>query len=212
MKKPNAPEVKRESDPRTEYRGHSTRAPLPPAKFKTADAQPIATLAWVDPKTLNPNDYNPNHQAPPEARLLAVSLLSTGWTQPIVARKDGTIVDGFHRWATACKHPDILAMTGGLVPVIFLPEELTAAEQKEATIRHNRARGKHGIAAMAGIVRDLVENEGLEPADICERLGMEMEEVSRLLDRSGMPNRRAGEDFNRGWVPDDKKTVIKITK
>lgn len=71
-----------------------------------------------------------------------------------------------------------------------------------STIRHNRARGTHAVLRMAEIVRSMVE-AGLPAAEICARLGMEDEELDRLLDRSGMTVRgTAGVNgFGRAWVP-----------
>ena len=56
----------------------------------TVEDQPITTVEWVDPESLRANGYNPNHVAPPEMRLLKLSIMETGWTQPIVVRDHGT--------------------------------------------------------------------------------------------------------------------------
>lgn len=165
------------------------------------EKQPIANLEWVSPSTLRANDYNPNHVAPIEFELLKQSLLEDGWTAPIVAGEDNVIVDGFHRWTLASTDPEVAGMTGGLIPVVRR-RAASAADRRIATIRHNRARGKHGIAPMADIVRDLKDNHGLTDAEIQQRLGMEDEEIERLYDRAGMP-KRAGKGFGKGWVPND---------
>lgn len=160
--------------------------------------QPIDRVEWVARDTLHANDYNPNHVAPPELRLLKLSILEDGWTQPIVAREDGEIVDGFHRWTVAAD-PAVVRLTDGLVPVVRLaPRALT--DQMMATIRHNRARGEHGVVPMANIVADLVD-AGVAHAEIGRRLGMEREEVERLLDRGRMTERGRADDFGQGWVP-----------
>jgi ParB-like chromosome segregation protein Spo0J len=69
------------------------------------DQQPISNVQWIDRELLQANDYNPNHVASPELRLLAQSILESGWTQPIVARSVDNgryeIVDGFHRWTVS---------------------------------------------------------------------------------------------------------------
>jgi ParB-like chromosome segregation protein Spo0J len=162
--------------------------------------QPLSTLEWVSRDRLHANDYNPNHQAPIEHDLLAQSLLEDGWTQPIVARTDGEIVDGFHRW-TLARHPKIAALTDGKVPVVWLDKPKSA--QMLATIRHNRARGNHGVLAMAKIVRELIDAHGLTEAELVTRLGMEEEEVERLYDRAPSPEKvaRTKETFSAGWVP-----------
>lgn len=163
------------------------------------DRQPVSRVEWRERATLTANTYNPNHVAPPELRLLKLSLLADGWTQPIVARADGEIVDGYHRWLVSAD-PAIAALTGGLVPVVVLGER-SPAQQMLSTIRHNRARGTHGVAPMAAIVRQLIEHHGMSAGDIEAALEMEDEEVDRLYDRGGMVKRGAAATFGTGWVP-----------
>ena len=162
--------------------------------------QPLDSIEWVTRDSLTANDYNPNHVARPELALLKLSLLADGWTQPIVARTDGEIVDGFHRW-TLSADPDIAAMTDGLVPVVRLSESLSASHQMASTIRHNRARGIHGIMPMSDIVRSLLDEYDLSPKDLQKMLGMDSEEVERLADTTGMTERGSKDDFNKGWKP-----------
>ena len=162
--------------------------------------QPLDTIEWVTRDSLTANDYNPNHVARPELALLKLSLLADGWTQPIVARTDGEIVDGFHRWTLAAD-PDIAAMTDGLVPVVRLSGSLSASHQMASTIRHNRARGIHGIMPMSDIVRSLLDEHDLSPKDLQKILGMDAEEVDRLADTTGMTERGSQDDFNKGSKP-----------
>jgi ParB-like chromosome segregation protein Spo0J len=164
--------------------------------------QPVNSVKWVDRNLLKPNAYNPNMVAPPELSLLKLSLLEDGWTQAIVALRDMSIVDGFHRW-TLSGTQDVGVMTGFKVPVVFI--EADANHRMMSTIRHNRARGTHGVLKMADIVRLMVD-DGLDGKQIMARLGMEKEELERLLDRSGMPSRATKEvaGFGRAWVPTAK--------
>lgn len=93
-------------------------------------------------------------------------------------------------------------MTDGFVPVVRLFPPATG-DQMLSTIRHNRARGEHGVLPMAEIVRALIDVEGLTPEQVMVRCGMEKEEVMRLYDRGGMTERgtQGKEGFSRGWVP-----------
>lgn len=163
-------------------------------------AQPLSRIEWVDPDTLHANDYNPNRVAPVEMRLLAVSIVEDGWTQPIVARSDGEIVDGFHRWTLGRTNPEVRAVAGGLVPVVRLPDVTDRSQQMMATIRHNRARGAHYVVSMAEIVAEL-DQFGVPRKEIQRRLGMDAEEVSRLLDRGQMTKRGRAEGFGEAWRP-----------
>lgn len=161
--------------------------------------QPLSHVEWIDPSALHANGYNPNHVAPVEMELLKLSIMEDGWTQPIVARADGEIVDGFHRWTLGRTDTEIQAMTDGLVPVVRLVVG-DMAHQMMSTIRHNRARGQHRVMKMAEIVRAIAGD--LSEAEICERLGMEPEEYSRLLDAGDMVKRGAADGFGQGWEPD----------
>ena len=161
--------------------------------------QPVSSVTWVPRDSLIPNDYNPNHVPPLELKLLKRSILAQGWTQPIVVLKDGkTIVDGFHRW-TVSGDKQIAAMTGGLVPIVIIDADET--QRVAATIRHNRARGEHGITPMCSIVRGFLDG-GLTIEEIMAELGMQREEVLRLADQRGRPEAvGGGKEFSGGWQP-----------
>jgi ParB-like chromosome segregation protein Spo0J len=163
-------------------------------------AAPVSSVRWVKLDTLKPNDYNPNYVAAPELELLIVSIVEDGFTQPIVTLPDGTIVDGFHRYRVS-SDKRIADKYGGYVPVVVI--NVDPVHRKMSTIRHNRARGMHGVVPMAEIVRGMVE-DGISIKDIRARLGMDEEEVVRLIDRAGMPQRmreRGATEFGKEWVP-----------
>lgn len=172
------------------------------------DDQPINNVVWVHRDELKANSYNPNHVAPPEKRLLKISILEDGWTMPIVVRSDMEIVDGFHRWLTSADKA-VYALTDGLVPVVKLSEEKSLADQMMSTIRHNRARGIHHVVRMSEIVEALA-SDGLTADEIAARLQMDEEEVSRLLDHGNMLKRGSLPEFNQGWVPTDEPEVPQV--
>lgn len=173
--------------------------------------QPLDTLEWIDPARLTANDYNPNHIPPIELALLKLSIMETGWTCPLVAGPEddaglAVIVDGFHRWTLVTIDEQLAALTGGLVPVVRVT--LSEAHRRIATIRHNRARGIHGVVKMAELVAHLVDQCGLSIEEICMRCGMEAEEVRRLYQCRSMPD-SVGADadaFGRAWKPTAKTT------
>jgi ParB-like chromosome segregation protein Spo0J len=162
--------------------------------------QPLNNIIWIDRNKLVPNDYNPNKVAPPELKLLKISIMEDGWTQPIVINSDYSIVDGFHRW-TVSGHKEIYDLTDGMVPVVML-KETNSADKKMATIRHNRARGTHGVLEMSDIIVSMVA-DGLTGNEIMSRLMMEKEEVVRLLTRAGIPKSDVfkDSDFSKSWTP-----------
>lgn len=166
---------------------------------------PISHVEWVPRDSIRPNDYNPNKQPPPEHRLLKVSILQDGWTQPIVVFDDGTgskpvIVDGEHRWR-ASNNDEVKALTGGMVPIVRIKGNLH--HRMMSTIRHNRARGEHHVLPMADIVKALLD-AGIKKDDVQFLLQMEEEEVERLAEKAGLPEKvtRSHGDFNKGWVPE----------
>lgn len=140
---------------------------------------PLSTLQWVDRKKLKPNDYNPNKVSRENLNLLTQSILSNGWTLPIVVREDFTIIDGFHRWTVAGEEP-LLGLLGGKVPIVIVKHEDQAGDIY-GTVTHNRARGTHLLEPMKAIVKRLID-AGQDVKEISKQLGMKPEEVFRLSD------------------------------
>lgn len=142
---------------------------------------PLSTLEWVDRNKLRPNDYNPNKVSKENLKLLTQSILTNGWTLPIVVRPDYTIIDGFHRWTVSGEEP-LYSMLEGKVPVVKVAHE-DQSEDIYGTVTHNRARGTHLLEPMKAIVKRLME-DGKSVQEIGKQLGMKPEEVFRLSDFS----------------------------
>lgn len=171
----------------------------PSGKMRELSREPVSAVQWVHRKKLKPNHYNPNRVAPPELEGLVLSILEDGWTQPIVVRPDYTIVDGFHRYLVS-DDPRLKALYKGMVPVVML--NVCDVHAMMSTIRHNRMRGTHAVLKMADIAQAFIEN-GVPKEEIMRRLQMEDEEVERLLERAGTPDRvgRTVSEFGKAWVP-----------
>ena len=142
---------------------------------------PLSSLQWVDRTMLHANDYNPNKVSEENLQLLVQSILTNGWTLPIVVRPDYTIIDGFHRWTVSGREP-LLSKLGGKVPVVIVNHD-NEADDIFGTITHNRARGTHLLEPMKAIVRRLMD-EGKTVPEISKQLGMKPEEIFRLSDFS----------------------------
>ncbi len=142
---------------------------------------PVSNVQIVDRDKLKANDYNPNKVNKQNLELLKTSILTNGWTMPIVVRPDYTIIDGFHRWMISGQEP-LLSKLGGKVPVVIVGHK-DKAGNIYGTITHNRARGTHLLEPMKNIIKDLLE-EGKEVSEISKQLGMSKEEVFRLSDFS----------------------------
>jgi ParB-like chromosome segregation protein Spo0J len=142
---------------------------------------PLSTLQWVDRKQLKPNDYNPNKVSKENLKLLTQSILTNGWTLPIVVRPDFTIIDGFHRWTVSGEEP-LFSLLKGKVPVVIVDHK-DKSDDIYGTVTHNRARGTHLLEPMKAIVKNLL-NDGKTVEEIGKQLGMKPEEVFRLSDFS----------------------------
>lgn len=142
---------------------------------------PLDTLQWVDRGRVKPNDYNPNKVSKQNLELLKQSILTNGWTLPIVVRPDFTIIDGFHRWTVAGEKP-LVSMLEGKVPVVIV-EHKDKSGNIYGTVTHNRARGTHLLEPMKAIVKELI-GEGKTVEEIGKQLGMRPEEIFRLSEFS----------------------------
>lgn len=165
--------------------------------MKDITKEPVSSVVWKHRDELKPNDYNPNKVASPELELLITSILEDGWTQPIVILPDQTIVDGFHRF-TVSADPRLMEKYQGQVPTVTV--DIDPVHRKMSTIRHNRARGEHGVLPMSRIVESM-KAEGVSVQDMMQRLGMEREEIDRLLSRVGSPIQNGSESYGQAWTP-----------
>lgn len=152
---------------------------------------PVAKVRWIHIDKVQANDYNPNSVANQEMKLLWTSISEDGYTQPVVAIFDPdagggegryVIVDGFHRYSIMRVYPDVYASTGGYLPVVVL--EKSIADRIASTVRHNRARGKHSVAGMGNLVFQMLQ-AGETDSEICNKLGLEAEELARLKHITG---------------------------
>ncbi|NMW21723.1 hypothetical protein CV133_gene8 [Chlorobiaceae phage CV-1-33] len=158
---------------------------------------PVSKVQWVPIDKVHANDYNPNSVAPPEMKLLKLSIENDGYTQPIVAweTEEGLyeVIDGFHRHKV-----------GRDLGLSHLPVVVVNADRQErgdriaSTIRHNRARGKHQVGAMSDIVQEL-SRRNWSDAKVAKELGMEPDEVLRLKQVSGLAELFADKDFSEAW-------------
>jgi ParB-like chromosome segregation protein Spo0J len=166
--------------------------------------QPVDCVLWVKHEKVKPNSYNPNNVAPPEKRLLLKSLELDGFTQPVVAIRNGAneyeIVDGFHQHELGKSKPALQKQLKGYLPVTCLRASRTRkSERMAATIRHNRARGRHQIQEMSDIVRELAQL-GWEDERIGKELGMDSDEVLRLKQINGLLEMFADRRFSSAWT------------
>jgi len=164
--------------------------------------QPVDRVLWVPAEDIVANDYNPNRVAPPEMRLLELSIREDGYTQPIVVYHDRDIdkyivVDGFHRNRVGKECDDIRKRVRGHLPVVIIDKNISG--RMASTIRHNRARGTHEVQGMAEIVAEL-HLKGMTDKKIGEQLGMERDEVLRLKQFMGLGDLFRNRNFSKAWI------------
>lgn len=172
-------------------------------EYSPMKREPVDCVLWVKAEQLHANDYNPNSVAPPEMRLLQLSIMSDGYTQPIVAWPDAEgsyeVVDGFHRNRVAREVGAVKKRVMGRMPIAVINTDRTSKEDRiAATIRHNRARGKHQVDAMAEIVVDLARRNW-DDKKIAQELGMDPDEVLRLKQITGLAELFADREFSEAW-------------
>lgn len=157
---------------------------------------PVLKVKMVDIEKVIANDYNPNKVAPPEMELLRHSIEEDGYTQPIVTYYDEQrdiyiVVDGFHRYRCAKEYFNLKQ-----IPIVTIDKDLE--NRMASTIRHNRARGTHQIIDMSQIVLTLTQN-GWTEGEISKHLGMELDEIIRLKQITGLKETFANHTFSKSW-------------
>lgn len=164
--------------------------------------EPVDLVLWIKTEQIAGNDYNPNSVAPPEMKLLEHSILEDGYTQPIVTYlKDDKreVVDGFHRHKVGRLCKKVRDRIIGYLPVTTINDDRTGRNDRiAATIRHNRARGKHSIDGMSDIVIEL-KRRNWSDEKIGRELGMEPDEVLRLTQITGLAEMFADKEFSEAW-------------
>jgi len=182
-------------------------------------SEPVDFVRWVKNDVVHANDYNPNSVAPPEMKLLEHSIMSDGYTQPIVTWENEGIevIDGFHRHRVGKESPAITCRVHGYLPIVALKSEQQGRNDRmAATIRHNRARGAHKVESMSEIVVEL-KRRFWSDERISTELGMDADEVLRLQQVTGLAGLFGDEDFSEAWEAvsfddDDAQELIDESK
>lgn len=159
---------------------------------------PVYRVRAVPIEKVVANSYNPNIVAPPEMKLLEISIWEDGYTMPCVCyylndKDQYEIVDGYHRYMVMKTSQRIYEREKGLLPVVVIDKDIS--HRMASTIRHNRARGTHSIELMSSIVSELV-NSGMSDDWIRKNFGMDRDELLRLKQITGLAALFASKEFN----------------
>ena len=159
---------------------------------------PVYDVRAVPVDKVVANDYNPNIVAPPEMKLLELSIWEDGFTMPCVCYYDKEkdmyiLVDGFHRYSVLKTSKRIFQRENGFLPIVVIDKDLS--NRMSSTIRHNRARGAHNIELMCHIVAEL-DKAGMSDQWIMKNIGMDRDELLRLKQISGLADLFANNEFS----------------
>lgn len=171
---------------------------------ETTEKSPVYNVRAVPVEKIRVNDYNPNIVAPPEMKLLEISIWEDGFTMPCVCyydkeQDDYILVDGYHRYQVLKTSQRVYERENGLLPVVVINKDLS--NRMASTIRHNRARGTHNIELMCNIVAEL-DRAGMSDQWIMKNIGMDKDELLRLKQISGLAELFASRDFS---IPEEKQ-------
>ena len=167
---------------------------------------PVYNVIAVPVEKVVANNYNPNVVAPPEMKLLELSIWEDGYTMPCVCyyleeEDKYELDDGFHRYTVMKTSKRIYEREKGLLPVTVIDKDYS--ERMASTIRHNRARGVHSVELMSNIVAELTKS-GMSDAWIIRNIGMSKDELLRLKQITGLAELFADKDFGKSedWEED----------
>lgn len=171
---------------------------------------PVYNVLAVPLAKIRANAYNPNSVAPPEMKLLEISIWEDGYTMPVVCyylpEEDiYEIVDGYHRYTVLMTSERVREREHGMLPCVVIDKDLS--NRMASTIRHNRARGSHSIELMSNIVAELVE-AGMSDAWILRHVGMDKDELLRLKQITGIAALFKDVEFSKAW--DDKVILPEV--
>lgn len=154
------------------------------------------------------------YRPPPEGLLTAFSLEAIGddaWQAQRQARFRGQMYRPGRLRDLHPERPWVAALNGldvryefargflrGKVDYRDADKRGSRSDRIAATVRHNRARGKHGVEAMSKIVMELWQRNW-SAERIAKELGMEADEVLRLRQVTGLAELFANREFSEAW-------------
>lgn len=157
---------------------------------------PCLDVRVVDIDQVQANTYNPNAVASNNMALLEESIVANGFCFAVVTIWDAEIekyiiIDGFHRYLIFRDYLEAKEL-----PIIVLEHDIS--QRMAATVQFNRARGVHQVELMGDLVQALVE-QGVDDAEIAQKLGMEIEEVFRLKQITGIAELFKNQIYSKAW-------------
>lgn len=166
-------------------------------KSKKGDIRlPVMNPIIVPIDKVRANTYNPNEVSDNNMKLLEESIMSNGFCFAVVTIYDPdmeqyVVIDGFHRYIIFRDY-----LQAKELPIIVLDEDIS--QRMEATVQFNRARGVHQVELMGDLVIALIK-QGVDEEEISKKLGMELEEVLRLKQVTGIADVFKNQNYSSAW-------------
>ena len=181
---------------------------------KATYRSPVYDVRAVPVEKVVANSYNPNVVAPPEMKLLELSIWEDGYTMPCVCYYDAEkdlyeLVDGYHRYLVLKRSKRIYERERGLLPVAVIEKDIS--NRMASTIRHNRARGTHNVELMSEIVAELTRAQ-MSDQWIMRHIGMDRDELLRLKQITGLAELFADKEFSPGDTEDEAVEPARIMR
>lgn len=166
---------------------------------------PCFDVILVPIEQVQANNYNPNAVPHNNMILLEQSIRSNGFCFPVVTIWDEElekyiIVDGFHRYTIFKDY-----LEAEELPIVVLKQNIS--QRMAATVQFNRARGVHQVEMMGDLVKALVD-QGMTEDDIAKQLGMQMEEVYRLKQITGVAELFKKQLYSPAWEMKDMEDNV----
>lgn len=161
---------------------------------------PCMTPKMVPISQVHTNSFyeNPNHVSRNNMELLEHSILFNGFCFPVVCVDsedypgEYEIVDGHHRYLIFRDY-----LKADEIPIVINARS-KHSDRMAATVEFNRARGVHGVEEMSDLVRRML-SQGCTDDEIAKECGMELEEVLRLKQITGIAEVFKNQVYSTAW-------------
>ncbi len=135
----------------------------------------------------------------PDYKRLSSSISAYGILSPIVIQKNGTIIDGYHRWIIANE-----------LNIKKVPVTVVKCDDVEAMLLHidmNRYRGIVIAKYLSRLMQRIMQSKRFTEEELRKRLGMTYDEFDVLLDGTLLKMRKIKQHtYSPAWVPIESKT------
>lgn len=156
-------------------------------------------MNYVDTKKVFPAKWRSScYIVSPDYKRLEKSVETFGFLNPIIIQKNGTIIDGFHRWKIANDNK-----------INKIPVVVVDVDDIDAMLLHidlNRYRGIVVAKYLSRIIKRILESNKFSYDDLRQRMSMTSEEFDVLADGTLIKMRKIKQHtYSPAWVPIESK-------